>query len=224
MDIPTIKIWPREERGTRACRRLRRRGLVPAVLYGRGEPNVLLTVQEETLEKLLAQHTMVLRVEWNGQQDPVQIKEVQYDPLGDHIVHADFGRISLTETVHVTVPIETHGESVGVKEGGMLELVLHEIEVECLPTSIQERIRVEVAELRIGDDLRIRDLPLPEGVRATSAPDVVVLTIAAPTRAEEEAAPEEEVAAEPEVIGKAEAEEEKPEQDKGGKQPQSGSP
>jgi large subunit ribosomal protein L25 len=224
MEIPTIKVWPREEKGTRPCRRLRRRGLVPPVLYGRGEPNVLLSVQEAALEKLLAQHSLIVRVEWNGQGDPAQIKEIQYDYLGERIIHADFGRISLTETVQVAVPIETHGESVGVKEGGVLELVMHEIEVECLPTNIPENIRVEIAALKIGDDLRIRDLPLPEGMRAMGAPDAVVLMVASPTVVEEQAAPEEEVVAEPELIGKPAVEEEEPEEGRGERPQQSGSP
>jgi len=185
------------------------------VLYGRGEPNVLLSVREEALQKLIELHTTIVRVEWDGQQDPAQIKEVQYDPLGEHIIHVDFTRISLTETVHVEVPVETHGEAAGAKEGGVLELVLHEIEVECLPTNILERIRVEVSGLNIGDAVHIRDLPLPEGVRPMGAPEAVVLMLAAPTRAEEEAAPEEEVVAEPEVIGRPEAEKEEPEEEEG---------
>lgn len=169
----------------------------------------MLTVEEEALAGLLAEHSTVLRVEWNEKQDPVQIKEVQYDPLGEYIVHADFGRIALTETVLVAVPIQTHGESVGVKEGGMLELVLHEIEVECLPADIPESILVEVSELKIGENLRVRDVPLPERVKATDSPDAVVITVAAATPVEE-AAPEEEVLAEPEVIAKPPAEERGP--------------
>lgn len=180
---------------------------MPAVLYGRDEPNVLLTIRGDALEKLLAEHSSVLQVEWDGQQDPAQIKEVQYDALGDHLVHADFGRISLTETVEVAVPVETHGQSVGVKAGGVLDVLLHEIEVECLPANIPERIRVEIAGLNIGDDLRLRDVPLPEGARATGDPDAVVLMVAQPAAVEEEVAAEEEIAAEPEVIGRAAAEE-----------------
>jgi len=210
MDIPTIKAWPREERGTRACRRMRKRGLIPVVLYGRGDPNVLLTVKNTDLQHLLDEHNMILEVEWDGNATPAQLREVQRDPLGDEIVHADLGRISLTETVEVAVPVELHGEAAGVEEGGVLELVLHEVEVECLPGNIPEKIRVEVAELSIGDDLRIDDLQFPEGVVPTNEPDAVVVTCVPPMEMVEEAeeAVGEEMMAEPEVIGRAAEEEE----------------
>jgi len=112
MDIPSIQAWPREERGTRPCRRLRRRGLVPAVLYGRGEPNVMLSVREQAVERLIQEHHTILEVVWDEHTTAVQIKEVQYDYLGDGIIHADFNRISMTETVQVSVAIVTHGEPV----------------------------------------------------------------------------------------------------------------
>ncbi len=209
MDIPTIKAWPREKRGTRASRRLRGRGLVPAVLYGRGEPNLLLSVQEKAISHIVAEHAMVLQLEWDGHQTPTQLKEVQFDSLGEEILHADFHRISLTETVRVAVPIETHGEPVGVaQEGGMLAIVQHEVEVECLPTSIPESIRVEVAGLSIGDNVRLGALDLPDGVAAVGDPDLVVISVTPPTEVpeEEELAPAEELMAEPEVIGREEEE------------------
>jgi len=208
MDMPAIKAWPREERGTHASRRLRKRGLVPVVLYGRGEPNVLLSARENAISRLIAEHASIVRVEWNGHSTPTQLKEVQYDSLGDAILHVDFGRISLAETVRVSVRIEPHGEPVGVKEkDGVLEIVLHEIEVECLPTNIPETIRVEVAGLDIGDDIRLGSLALPEGVVAVGDPDAVVLAVAMPTEIIEEApASPEELMAEPEVIGREEPE------------------
>jgi len=211
MDIPTIKAWAREDRGTRASRRLRQRGMVPAVLYGRGEPNVLLSVEEGAIAYLIAQHAMIFQVEWDGHQTPIQLKAAQLDSLGDRILHVDFHRISLTDTVRVAVPIEAHGEPAGVKEqGGVLEMVMHEIEVECLPTSIPERIRVEVSDIHVGEDIRVGNLRLPEGVTAVGDPDAVILLVTMPTEIVEkvEAAPAEAVAAEPEVIGKKEEAEE----------------
>lgn len=227
MDIPTIRAWARDERGTRASRRLRKRRLVPAVLYGRGEPNVLLSVEEDAITRLVAQHAMILQVEWDGHQASTQLKAVQLDSLGDSILHVDFNRISLTEMVRVTVPIEAHGEPPGVKEqGGVLEMIVHEIEVECLPTSIPEKIRVDVTGVHVGEDVRVGALQLPEGIKALGDPDVVVLLVAMPTEIveKEEAAPAEAVAAEPEVIGKKEEpreeEEEAPEQKEAAKEKQ----
>ena len=211
MDIPTIKAWPREQRRSRACRRLRKRGLIPAVLYGRGEPNVLLSVQRRELTGLLEEHSSVLQVDLDGHRTPAQLKEVQYAPVGSEVIHADFGRISLTETVRVAVPIEMHGEAAGVKEGGVLELLLHEIEVECFPTAIPENIRVDVSGLNIGDDLRVLDLPLPQEVQSVHESNAVVLLVARPSEVAEEEETEEQALAEPEVIGKPSEGEEAPE-------------
>ena len=214
MDIPTVEAWPREERGSRACRRLRRRGLVPAVMYGRDEPNVLLSLQEKELENLLRQHTLILQVQWDGQTTPVQIKEVQFDELGEQVLHADLGRISLDETVQVSVSVDTQGEAIGVREeGGVLEVILHEIQVECLPMEIPESIEADVSELAIGDDLRVRDLALPESIEAVPDPSTVVVTCVPPMEMvseEEEEELAEEFMAEPEVIGAEEEEEELP--------------
>ena len=203
MDIPSIEAWPREERGTRPCRRLRSRGLVPAVLYGRGESNVMLSVREQALARLIQEHHTILQVEWDGRVTPVQIKEIQYDHLGDEILHADFNRISMSETVQVSVAIEVHGEPVGVKQGGLLEVVLHEVLVECLPTAVPESIRVEVAELDIGDGLRVSDLVLPEGASVLEDPEAMVVAVAHAAEIVEEVEEEPTAMAQPEVIGRA---------------------
>jgi large subunit ribosomal protein L25 len=209
MDIAEVQARPREARGSRACRRLRRQGLVPAVLYGRGEPNLLLTVRQHDLEHLLAERAFIVMVNWDGQQETAQLKDIQYDALGDTVVHADFVRISLTESVVVSVPVETHGEARGVTEGGVLDLREHTLEVECLPSAIPENIRVEIAELEIGDDLRISDIAFPEGVAPVAEPDAVVVVISPPAEVEEEEVEgiPEELVAEPEVIGREAPEE-----------------
>ena len=208
MDIAQVEARPRQERGSRPCRRLRKQGLVPAVICGHGQPNVLLTVRRASLEDLLAERAMIVQVNWDGEQESAQIKEVQYDALGDDIVHVDFVRISLTEAVTVSVPVEPHGDAVGVEQGGMLDLRQHELEVECLPTAIPEKLRVEIAELDIGDILRVSDVEFPEGVRPTAHPETVVLTIVRPAEVveEEPEVPPEEIAAEPELIGREAAE------------------
>ncbi len=215
MDIAQIEARPREARGTRACRRLRRQELVPAVLYGRGQPGVLLTLREGDVEHLAADRTFIVQVNWNGQQENAQIRELQYDALQDHITHVDLVRISLTETITVAVPLEPRGEAPGVAEGGVLELVMHELEVECLPTAVPEEIRIEVGKLEIGDNLTVADLTLPEGVSAVAEPDTVVITVVPPAELEEEEEGEEALL-EPEVIGEAAEEgpqEEEPEEE-----------
>jgi large subunit ribosomal protein L25 len=215
MDILEVEAKPREARGTAACNRLRKQDLVPAVLYGHGEPNVLLSMKRREVEHLIEDHNFIVCIAWDGQRDNAQMREIQYDALGDHIIHVDFMRISLTETVVVSVPIETHGDAAGVDEGGILDVIMHELEIECLPMAIPENIRVEVAELGIGDSLRVADIVLPEGVTAAADPEAVVVNVAPPAEEEEEEVLGlTEEGLEPEVIGReeevpeAEAEEE----------------
>ncbi len=216
MEITEIEARPRQERGTRACNRLRHQGLVPAVIYGRGEPNVMLSLRRGNVYRLLEDRAFIVQVRWDGNLESAQLKEVQYDALGDEIVHVDLVRISLTETIVVSVRVEPHGEAAGVAEGGMLDLRRHDLEVECLPTAIPERFRIEVGGLAIGDDLRIADIQFPEGVKPVEDPDTVVVVVLPPAAAEAEAAEAvpEELMAEPEVIGRGPAAE-APEEEEG---------
>ncbi|MFO8008447.1 MAG: 50S ribosomal protein L25 [Candidatus Brocadiia bacterium] len=206
MDIAEVKARPREARGSRACRRLRHQGLIPAIIYGRGEPNVLLTLREQDVEELVEEHAFIVQVSWDGVQENAQIKEVQYDALGDEIVHVDLVRISLTEHIVVSVPVETHGDAVGVTEGGVLETVQHDLEVQCLPMAIPDSIIVEVSELAIGDNLTVGDLQFPEGVEPVTDAETVVVTVVPPSELEEEEEAPEELLLEPELIGAEEEE------------------
>jgi large subunit ribosomal protein L25 len=209
MDIAEIQARPREARGTRGCKRLRKQDLIPAVIYGHGEPNVLLSLRRADIDKLIEDHQFIVQVDWDGKRESAQIRELQYDALGDHIVHVDFVRISLTENVTVSVPVEAHGDAAGVDEGGTLELHLHELEIECLPMAIPERLRVEVGHLGINDAVRIGEIQLPEGVAAVGDPEEVVVSVAPPVEIEEEEAEGLAVeAAEPELIGRPPEDEE----------------
>ncbi|OGW77520.1 MAG: hypothetical protein A3J52_03385 [Omnitrophica bacterium RIFCSPHIGHO2_02_FULL_49_9] len=136
----------------------------------------------------------------------VVIKEIQHDPITDAVEHIDFNIISLTEKIKVNVPLHVTGESIGVKEDGVLDVVHHEIEVECLPTDIPERIPVDITSLKIGDSVHIKELSFPSGVTPTLEENEVVVAVHAP-RVEEEPVPAEGEAAEPEVVGKEKKEE-----------------
>jgi large subunit ribosomal protein L25 len=203
MEVHEITARPRQANGTRACRRLRKQELVPAVLYGHGQDNVMLALPNEAILKALHERALVLKVVWDGREDTAQIKEVQYDAVGDNLLHVDLARISLTEKLTVTVPVKTHGEPRGVVEGGVLELLEFELEVECLPTDIPENIRVEISGLGMGESLTVADLVFPEGVMPTGEPDMVVVSVVEPAAEVEEAqvAPEQ-LMAEPKVIGR----------------------
>jgi large subunit ribosomal protein L25 len=204
-----LKAWPREERGTRAARRLRRQGLVPVVLYGRKQGNVLLVTREEDLESVLEEHSYVVELQWDGQSEHAQIKEMQIDELNECILHVDFARISMSERIQVEVPVEFDGDAPGASEGGVVEPQLRAIEVEALPNQIPESISVDISELGIGDSARVGDVDFPAGVNPLTDPSNVVVAVVAPTEVEEEEEEmPEDILAEPEVIGREEEEEE----------------
>ncbi len=210
MELTQIPALPRKVRGSRACRRLRREGRVPVIMYGRQQGNSLLSISLEDAEFLVREHAYIVELQLDGESENAQIREIQYDALGDDILHLDMVRISLTETITVSVPVDVHGEPEGLEEGGTLDIELHELEVECLPTNIPENIRVEVAHLGIGDTVRVSDAEIPDGVTCLEDPEAPIASVVPPQQEAEE--PEElletEILAEPEVIGREEEEEE----------------
>ena len=228
----TLNAVKREDFGKNAMRRLRRSGMIPAVLYGGGpraagaapeatpiavDPKVL----QRILHSGLGANTLIgLHV--GDDQSRVMIREYQLDPVTHALLHADFFRVALDKRVKVTVPIVLRGEARGVKQqGGLLDFVHREIDLECLPSDIPERIEVDVSELMLHQGIRLRDLT--ENVKWTplSDPDTLLVHVIAP-KAEAEPAPAEVAAAatatpaEPEVIkkGKTDKEEEAPAEEK----------
>ena len=201
----------REEIGKSRIKRLRVQGEVPAVVYKKGEETINIKLSKRELVRIL--HTsqgenvvVTLKLKNPGKVQPktVIMKEIQYEPLKGEILHVDFNEISLAEKVTVNVPIVAKGESKGVKEEGVLEHALWEVEIECLPSEIPENIEVDVTELGIGDTIHVKDLILPKGVKVLTDPEQSVVSIEPPVSEEvEEVAvePEGEAAAkEPEVI------------------------
>jgi len=180
---------------------------VPAVLYGHKEDVVSLALPAVEFEALLRAGARMVDLDLGVGPQKALIKDVQFDALGQDILHVDFVRVALDETVEVTVPIETHGTAAGVKEGGSLDLILHEVTVTCLPQAIPEAIRVRVDDLEIGERLHLREVPLPPGVTAVGDPEATVVTVHPPLVAAEEVPAEEAASAAPEVIGKEQPEE-----------------
>ena len=200
-----ITAQRRLARGTRPVRRLRQAGLVPGVIYGKGVEPVPIAINGRDLAKLLhakrGEHSLVTVHLDDGAawEKPALIHAVQHDPVSGHIIHVDFHAIQLTERLKIKVPLVLTGEPVGVKqEGGVLEHFLREIEVECLPTQIPERVEFDASALKVGDAVHVKDLTAPAEARVTSDPDGVVASVQAP----KEEQPEEEAAApsEPEVL------------------------
>jgi large subunit ribosomal protein L25 len=191
-----LVVSTREGTGKGANRKLRAGGRVPAILYGQGKASIALAIDSRALEKVLkaggANTLLDLTVE--GRTDlgtPVAlVKELQRDPLRGSIVHADLYQVDLTKTVEVEVPIHLVGKPRGLDFGGLLEHLLREVRIECLPRAIPEAIDVDVSALEIGDVVHVRDLPLPNGVTLVSDPDLGVATVALPQAEETPAAAE----------------------------------
>ena len=208
-----ITAQPREGLGSRKVKRLRDQGLIPGVVYGHKEAVVPVTLPKKELTGHIDRGAHVFDLSLDGKSEKVLVKDVQYDHLGLEILHIDFARVSLDERVEVTVPLELKGEPKGEAEGGVLQQIVAELEIECVVTDIPDRITHNVSEMGIDDVLHIKDLQLPPGARALQDEDLIVAMVK--VISDEEAAPAAEgETAEPEVIGRkpeegAEGEEEK---------------
>ena len=218
----TIAAEPRDTRGKNEARRLRQRGLTPAVLYGSGGAAVAVAVSPKEVGRILHSktgHNTIFDIAVKGGETaPVMIVDWQSDPIKDNLLHLDLKRIDLTVRIRVKVPVHAMGDPKGVKiQGGLHELITREIEIECLPNDIPEEFTVDVAELMIGQSIRAGDIALTGSIKLMSNPDAVISHVVA-MRAEEAAAPAAEGAAaataEPEVIKKGKKEEEAPADEK----------
>ena len=222
----TLSALSRTEFGSSASRRIRRDGMVPGIVYGGSGDNIPVTVSPRDLTRLLRSHAgrntiLNLHIEGSG-ADSVILKDWQVDPVSEAILHADFQRIAMDKPLRVTVPIVMRGTAQGVKtEGGLLEVVMRDVEVECLPSDIPDSIECDVTELELHQSIRVEGLPALDNVRVLADPDQVVVHVmalraeaeeeaAAEGEAEVEAAPEGE-GAEPEVMARG-----KKEEDEGG--------
>jgi large subunit ribosomal protein L25 len=216
----TLEVQPRTDLGKNANRRLRLAGKVAGVVYGLDLPPQKVQLERRSIVTMLregATENSIFLLHMTGSDDHhTMIRELQVDPIDRRILHIDFQRIDLTERVTVRVAVELVGVPEGVKnEGGLLDFVTREIEVECLPTEIPDKLTLDVSALHVGQHSEAKDLVLPEGVTLVEEPNRVVVSVAV-AKAEEEAAPAEGAAVEgaptePEVIGRGKADEEEEE-------------
>jgi len=203
----TLEVQLRKDLGTRNTRRLRRTGAVPGVLYGHGQETVSLSVHSEELDSAVRHGSRLVNLA-GAVSERAFIRDVQWDVYGLHVTHVDFSRISEHELVQVRVALDLRGEAPGVKTGGVIKHLIHELEVECEVTAIPEKLFVNINQLKLGDAITVAQLELPPGVKVFEEPEEIVVECVEPAVEEEEVAAEA-VAAEPEVIGrKKEAEEE----------------
>jgi len=197
--IDTLEVTLRKTTGSSEARRLRRSGLVPAILYGHGEPCVGLAAKREAVEAAVRHGSRVVELK-GGVKTNALIREMQWDAFGVEPLHVDFVRVSGSDRIRVKVPVDLKGDCPGQRAGGTVTLVLHEIEVECKADHVPEKLHAHVGHLEVGHVIKVRDRELPEGVRAVpDAEETVVTCLVAGKKATEEAAA---APAEPEIIGR----------------------
>ena len=216
-----LEAQKRETFGKNEARRLRAKGLIPGVVYGGQNEGMPVAVNPKELLRILHSDSGVntlISLKLDGADARVLVKEYQLDPIEHKLLHADFYRIALDKALTVTVPIVIRGEPKGVKQqGGVVDFVHREFEVECLPTDIPEKVEVDISELIIGQSIRVRDLPESPKWKAVSEPDMMIVHVVALKAEEEPVADAAAVAAtpaapaEPEVIKKGKVE--KPEEE-----------
>lgn len=205
---------PREKLGTRATRRLRNVGKLPAIVYGHGEEPVSVAVGSKSFLESLDKGAHLFELGIGTKKETVLLKDVQFDYLGTNIIHADFARVDLNERVTVTIGIELKGTPIGEKDGGKLQQTLSEVEIEALVTEIPDAIHHDVSNLKLDEALHVRELTVPAGVTILTDEETVVAVVHAILEEVVEPAVEAVTAAEPELIRKEKTDEEPAEEKK----------
>lgn len=177
--ILDLQAEPRTQSGTAVAKRMRKSGTVPAALYGRKVKPTSIQVHGKTFSKLLegsASDNILVSLKIAGAEDQLAlVQEVQHDYLRGGILHIDFHAVAADEEIHANVPVLTVGEAKGLKLGGMVEAIHHEIEVRCLPKDLPESITIDVTNLEVGQGIHVSEITFPEGVTCRLAGDVVII-------------------------------------------------
>jgi large subunit ribosomal protein L25 len=209
----TLNVTSRNETGSSRMRRLRQQGMIPAILYGHGEANVNLAVSAEDLFSVIKRGGKLLTLRGEV-ADSALLRALQWDTFGKEVLHVDLMRVSATELVDTTVTIELRGTAVGISEGGVIQFITHEIDIECPAASIPEKIQVNISDLHLDQAVHASDVPLPQGAKLVTNPDAVIAQCITPKVVEEEpAAAPVEGAVEPELIKKEKPAEEEAEEE-----------
>ena len=205
--MEVLKATKRESLGTTVSKRLRKDGLTPCVIYGHGQENLHVALNQHDLDLAIHHNEHLLELDLGDSKETVFIKDYQYDTFGHELLHVDLTRVDLNEMVEVTVEVVLRGTPAGLKDGGVLLQTTAEIALRCVVTNIPDEIRPMVSEMMIGDILTVGDLELPEGAELITDPGVPICSV---TIVEEKEEVEDfDADAAPEVIG------EKPDEDEG---------
>lgn len=205
----TLTVALRSELGKRRARRMRAAGQVPAVLYGHGGPTVSLSIPAEAVAAVVRHGARVVELA-GAVTEKALIRELQWDLYGTQILHLDLVRVSADDVVEIEVDVALRGEAPGVKEGGVVNQLVHHVRIQCPVTSIPDRLLLSVRDLHLNGTLTAQQLELPAGAKLLTAADEVLVQCLPPAPEEEAIAPVPE-AAEPELIGRKAAEEEEAE-------------
>jgi large subunit ribosomal protein L25 len=208
MEEIILEAQVRSEIGKSKVKALKSGGFIPAVVYSEGKEAIPIKLSRHDFLTLVHHHhienaiiSLKIKDDKKKASRSCMIKEMQQDPVKSEIVHIDLNEISLTKAIKINVPVVTSGESVGVKQdGGALEHILWEIEIECLPTDIPKNFEVDISALKIGDSIHVKDIKFPANIKVISEPESVVLSIASPMKEEVVVPVEGEEKQEPEVI------------------------
>lgn len=209
--IKVLSAVARPQVGSAHARRVRRQGRIPAIIYGHKEEVLAVAVDHDEMWKVIRQGARIIDVQVEGKSEHCLVQEVQWDHLGKEIQHVDFKRVSEDERVHVTVPVQLRGTAPGVAAGGVVNLVLHDLHIECLVTRIPDSLKVNISDLHLDQAIHIKELTLPEGVRVLGDPEEVVVVCTKKQEVTEPAPGADAGAAEPEVISARKPDEEEKE-------------
>lgn len=201
----TIEVKKRDAVGSRAVQKLRSQGMVPAILYGHGEENVNLSVRKEALGLVIRHGSKILSLTGDI-TDTALLREVQWDAFGVDILHIDLNRVSQSEAVEVTLPVELQGEAPGTGEGGQVNFVTHELTINCPASVMPDHLVVAIGGLHLGNSIHANEVKLPEGASMVTPGSVVVVQVVKPHAVADDA---DALGAEPELIRKAKEEEDK---------------
>ncbi len=184
--------------GTKFARKLRAQGRIPAIIYGHKQAPVPISLTREAVWEMIKKSTHLAELEVGGTTETVLVRDVQWDHLGKEILHLDFARVNVGESIETEVRIDLRGTAPGVAEGGILETLIHSVIVTCRADAIPDAFKVDISELRVGQALHVRDLKLPEGITVKDDPEALLVHVTTKVQEAEPAEPAEGV--QPEVI------------------------
>lgn len=170
----------RESRGSSYSRNLRAKGQIPGVIYGKGREPLALSIDEKEIKKVIGKNSLI-DLGFGEETASVVLKDIQRDPLRGNPIHFDFQEVDLKQRITITVSIHLEGTPAGIKEGGILQQTLREVDLECLPTEMPNYLQVDISHLKVGESLHVDELVVPENLTILTSPEEVVVTIVTPT-------------------------------------------